>query len=422
MTDAESPSRPLPSPCISRGVARCRSHTPVPLAPRGKAALRSPEQREEAGKGERPGRPVALRSWRPWGSEGRQANSGSELVQMRGPRARIRKEEPSPARRPPTAKEVRRQVELFIGIDVSKAVLDIAVAPTGDGWSVPNSAAGVQELVARLREIAPRLVVLEATGGLERRAVAALAGAALPVIAVNPRQVRDFAKATGKLAKTDAIDAAVLALFADRIRPEVRPVKDEQTQELEALIVRRRQVVDMITAEKNRLLAAPPSKLVRTAIGRVIKVLQKQLEEIDADLDNSVRGSPVWREKEDLLRSVPGVGKVLSRTLLSLLPELGTLGKKQVAALVGVAPLNRDSGTQRGHRFVWCGRAHVRAVLYMSALVATRFNPVIRAFHARLIAAGKLPKVALVACMRKLLTILNAMVRAKTPWTQEPLT
>jgi len=313
-------------------------------------------------------------------------------------------------------------VELFIGIDVSKAVLDIAVAPTGDGWSVPNSAAGVQELVARLREIAPRLVVLEATGGLERRAVAALAGAALPVIAVNPRQVRDFAKATGKLAKTDAIDAAVLALFADRIRPQVRPLKDEQTQELEALIVRRRQVVDMITAEKNRLLAAPPSKLVRTAIGRVIKVLQKQLEEIDADLDNSVRGSPVWREKDDLLRSVPGVGKVLSRTLLSLLPELGTLGKKQVAALVGVAPLNRDSGTQRGHRFVWGGRAHVRAVLYMSALVAIRFNPVIRAFHARLIAAGKLPKVALVACMRKLLTILNAMVRAKTPWTQEPLT
>ena len=184
----------------------------------------------------------------------------------------------------------------------------------------------------------PRLIVLEATGGLERRAVAALAGAALPVVAVNPRQVRDFARATGKLAKTDAIDAAVLALFADRIRPELRPVKDEQTQELEALVVRRRQVVDMITAEKNRLLAAPPSKRVRTAIGRTIKWLEKQLDDIDIDLDSSVRGSPVWREKEDLLRSVPGVGKVLSRTLLSMLPELGTLGKKQLAALVGVAP------------------------------------------------------------------------------------
>jgi transposase len=313
-------------------------------------------------------------------------------------------------------------VELFVGIDVSKAVLDVAVTPAGDGWSVPNSAEGVQQLVAKLRELSPKLVILEATGGLERRAIAALAGASLPVIAVNPRQVRDFAKATGKLAKTDAIDAAVLAHFADRIRPEVRPLKDEQTQELEALVVRRRQVVDMITAEKNRLAAAPPSKTVRTAIGRTIKWLQKQLEEVDNDLDSSVRGSPVWREKEDLLRSVPGVGKVLSRTLLSLLPELGTLGKKQLSALVGVAPLNRDSGTQRGRRFVWGGRAHVRAVLYMSALAATRFNPTIRAFHARLVAAGKLPKVALVACMRKLLTILNAMVRTKTPWTTKAAT
>ena len=211
----------------------------------------------------------------------------------------------------------------------------------------------------------------------------------------------------------------MLAHFAERIRPEVRPLKDEQTQELEALVVRRRQVVDMITAEKNRLAAAPPSKRVRTAIGRTIKWLQKQLEEIDVDLDNSVKGSPVWREKDDLLRSVPGVGKVLSRTLLSLLPELATLGKKQLAALVGVAPFNRDSGTQRGRRSVWGGRAHVRAVLYMSALAATRFNPVIRAFHARLIAAGKLPKVALVASMRKLLTILHAILRTNTPWARE---
>jgi transposase len=274
-------------------------------------------------------------------------------------------------------------------------------------------------LVGKLSEMSPRLIVMEATGGLERRAIAALAAAALPVVAVNPRQVRDFAKATGQLAKTDAIDAAVLAHFADRIRPEVRPLRNEETQELEALVVRRRQVVDMITAEKNRLSAAPPSKRVRTTIGKTIKWLQKQLEELDSDLDSAVRGSPVWREKDDLLQSVPGVGKVLSRTLLSLVPELGTLGKKQLAALVGVAPLNRDSGQQRGRRFVWGGRAQVRAVLYMGALAASRFNPTIRTFHARLIAAGKLPKVALVACMRKLLTILNAIVRNRTPWIRE---
>ena len=310
-------------------------------------------------------------------------------------------------------------MELFVGIDVSKAVLDIAVAPTGEAWSVTNSTEGMQQLVRRLGEISPKLIVLEATGGLERRAVAALAGASLPVVAVNPRQVRDFAKATGQLAKTDAIDAAVLALFADRIRPQVRPLRDEETQELEALVVRRRQVVDMITAEKNRLIAAPPSKRVRTAIGKTIKWLQKQLEEIDSDLDNAVKGSPIWREKDDLLQSVPGVGKVLSRTMLSLVPELGTLGKKQIAALIGVAPLNWDSGLHRGRRSIWGGRAQVRSVLYMGALVAARFNPVIRAFHARLVAAGKLPKVALVACMRKLLTILNAIVRDRTPWTRE---
>lgn len=312
-------------------------------------------------------------------------------------------------------------MELFVGIDVSKATLDVAVAPTGETWSVPNAADGMQQLVQRLRELSPKLVVLEATGGLERRAVAAIAAAGLPVAAVNPRQVRDFAKAMGRLAKTDAIDAAILALFADRIRPEPRPLRDAQAQELEALVVRRRQVVDMITAEKNRLAAEPPSKRVRTDIGKTIKWLQKQLEDIDADLDKSVKQSPAWREKDDLLRSVPGVGKVLSRTLLSLAPELGSLGRKQIAALIGVAPMNRDSGTQRGRRCVWGGRAHVRAVLYMSALAASRFNPIIRAFHARLIAAGKLPKVALVACMRKLLSILNAMVRTNSRWTQEAI-
>jgi transposase len=310
-------------------------------------------------------------------------------------------------------------VETFVGIDVSKAQLDVAILPTRDRWSVPNTAQGMGSLVEQLRKLASPLIVLEATGGLERRAVAALAGASLPVVAVNPRQVRDFAKATGQLAKTDAIDALVLAHFADRIRPAVRPLKDAEAQELEALVVRRRQVIDMITAEKNRLGAEPPSKRVRTAIGRTIKWLQKQLEDIDMDLDQAVKSSPAWREKEELMRSVPGVGKVLSRTLLSHAPELGTLGRKQMAALIGVAPFNQDSGTQRGHRRVWGGRGQVREVLYMSALAATRFNPSIRAFYARLIAAGKLRKVAIVACMRKLLSILNAMLRSNTAWNRE---
>jgi transposase len=310
-------------------------------------------------------------------------------------------------------------VEHFVGIDVSKAVLDVAVLPTGEKWSVANSSEGMKQLLQRFKERRVALVVLEASGGLERRAIAALASAGVPVVAVNPRQVRDFAKATGKLAKTDAIDAAVLALFAERIRPEPRPLKDAAAQELEALVVRRRQVVDMIGAEKNRLSAAPASKQVRTAIGRTIEYLQKQLDESDRDLERAVKSSGVWREKDDLLRTVPGVGKVLSRTLLSHVPELGNLTGKQIAALIGVAPLNRDSGTMRGRRCVWGGRAQVRKVLYMGALVAARFNPVIRDFHGRLVAAGKLPKVALVACMRKLLTILNAMLAAQTPWNSE---
>ena len=310
-------------------------------------------------------------------------------------------------------------MEHFVGIDVSKAVLDVAVRPTEEKWSVPNTTEGMQDLVQRLKQLRVTLIVLEASGGLERRAVAALAGAGLAVVAVNPRQVRDFAKATGKLAKTDAIDAAVLALFAERIRPEPRPLKDAATQELEALVVRRRQVVEMITAEKNRLSAAPPSKQVRTAIGRTIEWLQKQLDQNDRDLEKAINGSGAWRDKEDLLRSVPGVGKVLSRTLLSHVPELGTLTRKQIAALIGVAPLNRDSGTLRGRRCVWGGRAHVRQALYMGALVAARFNPVIRTFRERLVARGKLKKVALVACMRKLLTILNAMVSAQKHWNPE---
>jgi transposase len=314
---------------------------------------------------------------------------------------------------------VKSAAETFIGIDVSKATLDVHVLPGGEAWSVPNEDAAVRTLVARLAALQATLIVMEATGGLERRVLAALLVAKLPAVAVNPRQVRDFAKATGHLAKTDALDARILALFADRIRPPVRPARDEETQELDALIVRRRQVVDMITAEKNRLSSAPPSKRVISAIRKTISCLQKQLDEIDSDINSAVRGSPAWRKKDDLLQSTPGVGNVLSRTLLAQAPEIGSLTRKQIAALIGLAPLNRDSGTFRGKRCIWGGRAQVRAVLYMATLAAIRCNPVIAAFHARLIAAGKLSMVAIVACMRKLLTILNAMLRSNSPWSAE---
>jgi transposase len=308
--------------------------------------------------------------------------------------------------------------ELFVGIDVSKATLDIAILPTEKSWSVPNTETGIGELVDRLRQLpAPTLVLMEATGGLERQALATIAAAGFPAMAINPRNVRDFAKSVGLLAKTDAIDAHVLALFADRIRPPWRPLPDEDTQALEALLLRRRQVVDMITAEKNRL-GATPSTRVKKDISEHINWLQRQLRITDRDLDKTIKNTPVWKETVDLLKSVPGVGRVMIATLLSQLPELGALDRKQIAALVGVAPFNRDSGTLRGRRSIWGGRASVRGVLYMSTLAATRCNPAIRAFYARLRAAGKLPKVALVACMRKLLTILNAMLRGRTPWNQ----
>jgi transposase len=233
--------------------------------------------------------------------------------------------------------------------------------------------------------------------------------------------VRDFAKARGYLAKTDALDARVLAEFAERIRPEVRPARDEETRELEALLVRRRQVVDMITAEKNRLAAAPPSKRVMRAIRKTIACLESQLVDIDSDIDGSIRNSSAWRAKDDLLRSVPGVGRVLSRTLLAHAPELGGMNRKKIAALIGVAPLNCDSGKHRGQRRIWGGRAQVRAVLYMAALAAIRFNPIIKIFHARLVSAGKKPMVAITACMHKLLSILNAMARSNSPW-RSPIT
>ena len=302
---------------------------------------------------------------------------------------------------------------VFVGIDVSKDRLDVALRPSAERWAVANDDAGIATLVDRLRALTPALIVLEATGGLELPLTGALA-AGLPVVVVNPRQVRDFAKATGQLAKTDALDAAVLAQFAEAVRPALRPLPDAAMQELSALLARRRQLLEMRTAEQNRLgMALPP---VRKGIRAHIAWLERHLAQTDDDLARAIRESPVWRERDDLLRSTPGVGPVLARTLLASLPELGTLNRKQIAALVGVAPLNRDSGTLRGRRSVWGGRAHVRAALYMSALAATRHNPIIRTFYKRLCAAGKAKKVALTACMHKLLLILNAMVKHRTPW------
>ncbi len=303
---------------------------------------------------------------------------------------------------------------VYVGIDVAKAELVMAIRPSGERWTATNDEAGIQRLLTRLREDTPALVVLEATGGYERAAVAALATAGLPLVVANPRQVRDFARATGQLAKTDQIDADTLALFAERVRPEPRALPDASAQALDALLTRRRQILGMVGAERNRLEHAVPA--VRRGIVQHIRWLERQLRDVDDDLDRTIQVSPVWRAKENLLRSVPGVGPVVSRTLIGDLPELGTMPRKQIAALVGVAPLARDSGTLRGKRLVWGGRAPVRAALYMAALVATRRNPVIREFYQRLLAAGKPKKVALTACMRKLLTILNAMLRANTVW------
>jgi transposase len=303
---------------------------------------------------------------------------------------------------------------LYVGIDVAKAQLDIAVRPTGDRWAIPNTEAGRQDVLTRLTALPPTLVLVDAAGGLELPLVAALAAAALPVVVVNPRQVRDFAKATGQLAKTDALDARALAHFAEAVHPIPRPLPDAATQALTALLARRQQVVAMLVAEKNRLSLAAPA--IRPRLQAHITWLERELETLDQDVGEMLRRSPVWREKEALLQSVPGVGPQLARTLLAHLPELGTLDRKRIAALVGVAPFNRDSGTLRGKRAVWGGRARVRVPLYMAALVASRHNPVIRAFYHRLCAKGKPKKVALTACMRKLVTILNAIVKHRSRW------
>ena len=311
--------------------------------------------------------------------------------------------------------------ETYVGIDVAKAELVVAARPTGETWTTANDAAGIHALLPRLQALAPALVVLEATGGYELAAVAALAAAGLPVVVVNPRQVRDFGRATGELAKTDRLDARLLALFAERLQPAVRPLADEALEALDALLTRRRQLLEMLQAERNRQgqVFGRGTKAVKQSLKAHIAYLERELRITDTELGRAVRESPVWRGKEELYRSVPGVGRVMALALLAELPELGQLNRKQIAKLAGVAPLARDSGTLRGKRMIHGGRASLRATLYMAALVASRRNPVIRAFYQRLLAAGKPKKLALTACMRKLLTILNAMARTNVAWDVE---
>lgn len=302
-----------------------------------------------------------------------------------------------------------------VGIDVSKEHLDTAIRPEGLRFKFTNSEPGIAELIKRLRKLRPERIILEPTGGYEAALVHALSAAKLPVVVINARQIRQFAQATGRLAKTDTIDADVLAHYGEAIQPEIRPLKDEHLRELEAHVNRRRQLVDMRAAEQKRKQQAP--KVVHASIETVIEFLDRQINDVDADIDKLIRSSPLWNEGSDTIQSVPGVGSVTASTLLALVPELGKLQRKQIAALVGVAPLNRDSGRSNGTRNIWGGRAPVRAVLYMAANVASRCNPVIRALRERLEAKGKPPKVALVACMRKLLTILNAMMRDRASWS-----
>lgn len=305
---------------------------------------------------------------------------------------------------------------IYVGIDVSKLRLDVDRYPVSEPRQFEQSPNGHAALVEYLQALGPELIVMEATGGLETPIAAHLASSGLPVVVVNPRQARDFAKAVGVLAKTDAVDAQVLARFAAAVRPQVRALKSAQTRELEALLTRRRQIVDMITAENHRLSSARGR--IAKQIRQHIAWLKKRLDEADHDLDKEVRHSPLWQHQLELLTSVPGVGRVTAIALLAQLPELGRLSHRQVSALVGVCPYNRDSGTLRGRRSIWGGRAAVRAKLYMAAIVGTRHNPVLRTFYTRLVAAGKPKKVAIVACMRKLIVILNAIIKNNQPWQQ----
>ena len=306
-------------------------------------------------------------------------------------------------------------IKVSVGIDVSKSMLDIAIHETGESWSGSNDVSGCAAVVPKLRQLKATRIVLEATGGFETLVSASLWAAELPVIEVNPRQVRDFAKAPGQLAKTDRIDARVLAHFAAAIEPPLRPGKSDEAQHLEALLARRRQIVEMLVAEKNRLANNRDHAVVKD-LKHHIAWLERRLKSSDDELQRVLKASPAWRERDDLLRSTPGVGPVLSLTLLAQLPELGQLNRREIAKLVGLAPFNRDSGKWRGSRHIWGGRAAVRSPLFMATLCAIRINPTIRCFYQRLIKAGKAPKVAITACMRKLLTILNFMIKTQTSW------
>jgi transposase len=303
----------------------------------------------------------------------------------------------------------------FVGIDVSKDRLDVHVLPAGQAFTAQRDGHGVEQLVSDLSQLAPALIVLEATGGFEVTVAAALAGANLPIAVVNPRQVRDFARATGRLAKTDALDAQVIALFAERIRPHARPLADADSQALADLVARRRQVVGMIGMETNRLHQARHPRVQRM-LRATLKTLTDQLAELDGDIDDTIKRSSVWRAADNLLTSVPGIGDVTAHTLIADLPELGQLDRRRIAALVGVAPINRDSGQMRGQRTIAGGRADVRSALYMATLAAIRWNPVISQHYRSLVERGRPKKIALVACMRRLLGILNAIMRTKTPW------
>ena len=304
---------------------------------------------------------------------------------------------------------------IFVGIDVSKDQLDIAIRPGEARFRESNNDSGIQALIVRLLSCEPQLILLEATGGYEILAAASLRQAGLPAHVINPRQVRDFARSSGRLAKTDKIDAAILAHFAEALKPDLRPWPDEQQQELAALMSRRRQLVEMLVMEKNRL-AMTYSPRVRKSLQTNLQSLKEQLKELEQDLDDFIRQSPIWLKKAQLLQSVPGIGPLTCQSLLAWLPELGTLNRKKIAALVGLAPFNRDSGQMRGKRTIWGGRARLRPPLYMATLAACRVNPAIRAFYLRLVAAGKSKKLALTACMRKLLTILNAILKQQQPW------
>ncbi len=311
----------------------------------------------------------------------------------------------------------RAVVGCVVGIDISKDRLDVACLPVAvpSVSAFDNHAAGHTALIAWLKEFTPRLIVLESTGSYSRALVAALAAAGLPVVVVNPRQVRDFARAVGILAKTDAIDAGVLARFGERVNPAIRPLPDADATGLADLLARRRQLIELRTAEHNRLGQAAAPR-IKASIRAVLSTIDRQLAAIDNDLDDRIKRSPVWKLKEDLLTSVPGIGRLTARTLLAVLPELGTVSRQVIASLAGVAPFNRDSGKMRGKRTIWGGRAVARAALYMASLSASRFNPAIRAHYLNLRAAGKAKKAALVACMRKLLVVLNALLRTQTPW------